>query len=115
MLATLISSHFKAHGTTSAPKMAPKCLFLKYVSMTTSYQTFSISLSKHYRRKLNFKIIIMFRGDNSHSLSYEQQAKFIQDRITNVERNFGDLCVAFGDYARKTARYSTVAIAITIM
>ncbi|KAI8428191.1 hypothetical protein MSG28_002426 [Choristoneura fumiferana] len=46
----------------------------------------------------------MFRGDNSHSLSYEQQAKFIQDRITNVERNFGDLCVAFGDYARKTAR-----------
>ncbi|XP_026726868.1 protein FAM92A [Trichoplusia ni] len=46
----------------------------------------------------------MFRGDNPHSLSYEQQAKFIQDRITNVEKNFGDLCVAFGDYARKTAR-----------
>lgn len=46
----------------------------------------------------------MFRGENSHSLSYEQQAKFIQDRITNVEKNFGDLCVAFGDYARKTAR-----------
>lgn len=46
----------------------------------------------------------MFRGDNSHSLSYEQQAKFIQDRITSVEKNFGDLCVAFGDYARKTAR-----------
>lgn len=48
----------------------------------------------------------MFRGENSHSLSYEQQAKFIQDRITNVEKNFGDLCVAFGDYARKTARYT---------
>lgn len=46
----------------------------------------------------------MFRGENSHSLSYEQQAKFIQDRITNVEKNFGDLCVAFGDYARKTGR-----------
>ncbi|XP_013168341.1 PREDICTED: protein FAM92A1 [Papilio xuthus] len=46
----------------------------------------------------------MFRGENSHSLSYEQQAKFIQDRITSVEKNFGDLCVAFGDYARKTAR-----------
>ncbi|XP_063530021.1 CBY1-interacting BAR domain-containing protein 1-A isoform X1 [Cydia strobilella] len=46
----------------------------------------------------------MFRGDNSHSLSYEQQAKFIQDRITNVEKNFGELCVAFGDYARRTAR-----------
>ncbi|KAL0895049.1 hypothetical protein ABMA27_013516 [Loxostege sticticalis] len=46
----------------------------------------------------------MFRGDNSHSLSYEQQAKFIQDRITNVEKNFGELCVAFGDYTRKTAR-----------
>ncbi|KAM3964658.1 CBY1 interacting BAR domain containing protein Fam92 [Aphomia sociella] len=46
----------------------------------------------------------MFRGDNPHSLSYEQQAKFIQDRITNVEKNFGELCVAFGDYSRKTAR-----------
>ncbi|XP_047041788.1 CBY1-interacting BAR domain-containing protein 1 isoform X2 [Helicoverpa zea] len=46
----------------------------------------------------------MFRGDNPHSLSYEQQAKFIQDRITNVEKNFGELCVAFGDYTRKTAR-----------
>lgn len=46
----------------------------------------------------------MFRGDNSHSLSYEQQAKFIQDRITSVEKNFGELCVAFGDYTRKTAR-----------
>ncbi|XP_045760966.1 protein FAM92A-A isoform X2 [Maniola jurtina] len=46
----------------------------------------------------------MFRGDNSHSLSYEQQAKFIQDRISNVEKNFGELCVGFGDYTRKTAR-----------
>ncbi|XP_032530006.2 CBY1-interacting BAR domain-containing protein 1 isoform X2 [Danaus plexippus] len=46
----------------------------------------------------------MFRGDNSHSLSYEQQAKFIQDRITNVEKNFGELCAGFGDYTRKTAR-----------
>ncbi|XP_041980344.1 protein FAM92A isoform X2 [Aricia agestis] len=46
----------------------------------------------------------MFRGENSHSLSYEQQAKFIQDRISSVEKNFGELCVGFGDYARKTAR-----------
>ncbi|KAG6450384.1 hypothetical protein O3G_MSEX006569 [Manduca sexta] len=46
----------------------------------------------------------MFRGDSAHSLSYEQQAKFIQDRITSVEKNFGELCVAFGDYTRKTAR-----------
>ncbi|XP_026757359.2 CBY1-interacting BAR domain-containing protein 1 isoform X2 [Galleria mellonella] len=46
----------------------------------------------------------MFRADNPHSLSYEQQSKFIQDRITNVEKNFGELCVAFGDYTRKTAR-----------
>ncbi|XP_023947333.2 CBY1-interacting BAR domain-containing protein 1-A [Bicyclus anynana] len=46
----------------------------------------------------------MFRGDNAHSLSYEQQAKFIQDRITNVEKNFGELCVGFGDYTRKTAK-----------
>lgn len=47
----------------------------------------------------------MFRGDNSHSLSYEQQAKFIQDRIASVEKNFGELCVVFGDYVRKTARF----------
>ncbi|XP_028034104.1 protein FAM92A isoform X1 [Bombyx mandarina] len=46
----------------------------------------------------------MFRGDSSHSLSYEQQAKFINDRITSVEKNFGELCVAFGNYTRKTAR-----------
>ncbi|XP_072937013.1 CBY1-interacting BAR domain-containing protein 1 isoform X2 [Epargyreus clarus] len=46
----------------------------------------------------------MFRGEYSHSLSYEQQAKFIQDRITSVEKNFGELCVGFGDYTRKTAR-----------
>ncbi|CAH4013644.1 unnamed protein product [Pieris brassicae] len=46
----------------------------------------------------------MFRGDNSHSLSYEQQSKFILDRITNVEKHFGELCVGFGDYTRKTAR-----------
>ncbi|XP_049869024.1 CBY1-interacting BAR domain-containing protein 1 isoform X1 [Pectinophora gossypiella] len=46
----------------------------------------------------------MFRGDNSHSLSYEQQAKFIQDRITSVEKNFGELYAVFGTYTRKTAR-----------
>ncbi|XP_045486438.1 protein FAM92A [Pieris rapae] len=46
----------------------------------------------------------MFRGDNSNSLSYEQQTKFILDRITNVEKHFGELCVGFGDYTRKTAR-----------
>ncbi|XP_048486207.1 CBY1-interacting BAR domain-containing protein 1-A isoform X1 [Plutella xylostella] len=44
----------------------------------------------------------MFRGDASNS--YEQQAKFIQDRINTVEKYFGELCLAFTGYARKTAR-----------
>ncbi|CAK1544183.1 unnamed protein product [Leptosia nina] len=46
----------------------------------------------------------MFKGDSSNSLSYEQQAKFILDRIINVEKNFGELCAGFSDYTRKTAR-----------
>lgn len=54
----------------------------------------------------------MFRGENSHSLSYEQQAKFIQDRISNVEKNFGELCVGFGDYTRKTARFLYIFLII---
>ncbi|KAG7311268.1 hypothetical protein JYU34_002299 [Plutella xylostella] len=44
----------------------------------------------------------MFRGDATNS--YEQQAKFIQDRINTVEKYFGELCLAFTGYARKTAR-----------
>lgn len=52
----------------------------------------------------------MFRNDQSQAPGYEQQAKFIQDRITNVEKNFGELCSTFGDYARKTARFKSFFI-----
>ncbi|GBP06015.1 Protein FAM92A [Eumeta japonica] len=44
----------------------------------------------------------MFRNESLQT--YEQQAKFIQDRISSVEKNFAELCSVFGDYARKTAR-----------
>ncbi|XP_062524325.1 CBY1-interacting BAR domain-containing protein 1 isoform X2 [Bombyx mori] len=56
----------------------------------------------------------MFRGDSSHSLSYEQQAKFINDRITSVEKNFGELCVAFGNYTRKTASTGLDNLSVTL-
>ncbi|XP_036366384.1 protein FAM92A isoform X1 [Octopus sinensis] len=31
-------------------------------------------------------------------------SKFVQDRLAHVEKNFGDLCVSFNSYTRKTAR-----------
>lgn len=34
----------------------------------------------------------------------ETQSKFIQERITAVEKNFGQLCDTFSSYTRKTAR-----------
>lgn len=34
----------------------------------------------------------------------DQEAKFIQDRITSVERNTAELCHVFGEYSRKAAR-----------
>jgi protein FAM92 len=34
----------------------------------------------------------------------ENQAKFMQDRITQVEKNFGDLCDGFAKYARGIAK-----------
>lgn len=34
----------------------------------------------------------------------ESQSKFVQERITAVERNFGQLCETFSSYVRKTAR-----------
>ncbi|XP_064611124.1 CBY1-interacting BAR domain-containing protein 1-like [Liolophura sinensis] len=34
----------------------------------------------------------------------EAQSKFIQDRITTVERDFGQLCDTFSSYTRKSAR-----------
>ncbi|XP_034173119.1 CBY1 interacting BAR domain containing protein Fam92 isoform X1 [Osmia lignaria lignaria] len=35
---------------------------------------------------------------------WEQEAKFVQDRISNVEKHFAELCVTFAAYARKAAR-----------
>lgn len=34
----------------------------------------------------------------------ESQSKFIQDRITAVEKHFGEMCGTFSSYTRKTAR-----------
>ena len=33
----------------------------------------------------------------------ENQSKFIQDRISHVEKHFGELCTNFGAYNRKSA------------
>ncbi|XP_076063135.1 CBY1-interacting BAR domain-containing protein 1-B-like isoform X2 [Oratosquilla oratoria] len=43
-------------------------------------------------------------GTNSLSRTHTVQTRFIQDRITNVEKYFGLLCAALGGYTRKTAR-----------
>ncbi|XP_050448585.1 CBY1-interacting BAR domain-containing protein 1-A isoform X1 [Cataglyphis hispanica] len=40
----------------------------------------------------------------SQSSVYEQEAKFVQDRITGVEKHFAELCTIFAAFARKTAR-----------
>lgn len=34
----------------------------------------------------------------------EQEAKFVQDRITGVEKHFAELCTIFAAFTRKTAR-----------
>ncbi|CAD6209710.1 GSCOCG00010809001-RA-CDS [Cotesia congregata] len=34
----------------------------------------------------------------------EQEARFVQERITKVEKHFADLCTSFAAYARKAAR-----------
>uniref|UniRef100_A0A0L8G445 Uncharacterized protein n=1 Tax=Octopus bimaculoides TaxID=37653 RepID=A0A0L8G445_OCTBM len=31
-------------------------------------------------------------------------SKFVQDRLAHVEKYFGDLCVSFNSYTRKTAK-----------
>lgn len=36
--------------------------------------------------------------------SSERMSKFIQERLSHVEKNFGDLCATFSSYARKTAK-----------
>lgn len=46
----------------------------------------------------------MLQGSRNQNISYEKQTKFIQDRITSVEKNFSEICSALGAYARKVAR-----------
>lgn len=48
---------------------------------------------------MNFKNQLYFCFCNS-----EQEAKFIQDRISSIERNTAELCHVFGEYSRKAAR-----------
>ncbi|XP_026667006.1 protein FAM92A-A isoform X2 [Ceratina calcarata] len=40
----------------------------------------------------------------SQSNVWEQEAKFVQDRISNVEKHFAELCTTFAAYTRKAAR-----------
>ncbi|XP_012229644.1 CBY1-interacting BAR domain-containing protein 1 isoform X2 [Linepithema humile] len=40
----------------------------------------------------------------SQSSVYEQEAKFVQDRITGVEKHFAELCTVFAAFTRKAAR-----------
>ncbi|KAL0132740.1 hypothetical protein PUN28_000462 [Cardiocondyla obscurior] len=45
----------------------------------------------------------MLRARSQSSL-YEQEAKFVQDRITGVEKHFAELCTTFAAFTRKAAR-----------
>ncbi|EGI60540.1 Protein FAM92A1 [Acromyrmex echinatior] len=45
----------------------------------------------------------MLRSRSQNSL-YEQEAKFVQDRITGVEKYFAELCSIFAAFTRKAAR-----------
>ncbi|XP_039307961.1 protein FAM92A isoform X2 [Solenopsis invicta] len=45
----------------------------------------------------------MLRARSQSSL-YEQEAKFVQDRITGVEKHFAELCTIFAAFTRKAAR-----------
>ncbi|RLU25696.1 hypothetical protein DMN91_001853 [Ooceraea biroi] len=45
--------------------------------------------------------MLRVRSQNS---VYEQEAKFVQDRITGVEKHFAELCTIFGAFTRKAAR-----------
>ncbi|RLU25907.1 hypothetical protein DMN91_002069 [Ooceraea biroi] len=45
--------------------------------------------------------MLRVRSQNS---VYEQEAKFVQDRITGVEKHFAELCTIFAAFTRKTAR-----------
>ncbi|XP_012151649.1 CBY1 interacting BAR domain containing protein Fam92 isoform X3 [Megachile rotundata] len=46
---------------------------------------------------------MMLRSRSQISI-WEQEAKFVQDRISNVERHFAELCTTFAAYTRKAAR-----------
>ncbi|KAK1136236.1 hypothetical protein K0M31_000801 [Melipona bicolor] len=45
----------------------------------------------------------MLRSRSQNSI-WEQEAKFVQDRISNVEKHFAELCTTFAAYTRKAAR-----------
>ncbi|RLU18453.1 hypothetical protein DMN91_009164 [Ooceraea biroi] len=45
--------------------------------------------------------MLRVRSQNS---VYEQEAKFVQDRITGVEKHFAKLCTIFAAFTRKAAR-----------
>uniref|UniRef100_A0A8D8D3C5 Protein FAM92A1 n=1 Tax=Culex pipiens TaxID=7175 RepID=A0A8D8D3C5_CULPI len=46
----------------------------------------------------------MLRHNNTSTLLCEEQSKFILDRISTVEKHFGELCGAFAEFTRKLAR-----------
>uniref|UniRef100_A0A182K3S3 BAR domain-containing protein n=1 Tax=Anopheles christyi TaxID=43041 RepID=A0A182K3S3_9DIPT len=46
----------------------------------------------------------MIRSGNTTTLLCDEQAKFILERISTVEKHFGELCGAFAEYTRKVAR-----------
>ncbi|XP_066964925.1 CBY1-interacting BAR domain-containing protein 1-like isoform X3 [Macrobrachium rosenbergii] len=45
----------------------------------------------------------MFSTDNLNKV-HSEQYKFIQERISGVEKHFGNICTTLGSYARKTAK-----------
>lgn len=45
----------------------------------------------------------MIKANRLQQVACEQQAKFIQERIVSVEKNFAELCTVFAAYTRKTA------------
>ncbi|XP_047109494.1 CBY1-interacting BAR domain-containing protein 1 isoform X3 [Schistocerca piceifrons] len=45
----------------------------------------------------------MMSSNRAQNMACEQQAKFIQERISTVEKHFADLCAVFAEYTRKNA------------
>ncbi|XP_041779124.1 protein FAM92A-A-like isoform X2 [Anopheles merus] len=46
----------------------------------------------------------MLRSGNTTTLLCDEQTKFILERISTVEKHFGELCGAFAEYTRKVSR-----------